>query len=138
MTDFYAPIRDLDPADYDSGTVIGEHYGRAAFKAGSDGTHFYDPDRSEAKDGFDDGWTAGYWLQARGNIGSPVWCENPAHGPGVHQAVCTRRYRDADSAATDREECHYPHDVGPAASPEIIDTGGAAVPARFWYVYGGD
>lgn len=42
-----------------------------------------------------------------------VWCENPAHSREPHVPTATNKYRDADSAATDPNECHYPHLVPP-------------------------
>jgi hypothetical protein len=44
-----------------------------------------------------------------------VWCENPAHSSDPHYPTMTGRYTDADSAAKDPNECHWPHLVPPVA-----------------------
>ena len=51
---------------------------------------------------------------------SRVWCENPRHSRTAHKLVATGRYDNADSAARDPHECHYPHNADVPEGPEPI------------------
>ncbi len=49
-----------------------------------------------------------------------VWCENPRHPRTAHALKASDKYRDADSAARDPRECHYPHNADQPPGPEPI------------------
>lgn len=68
-SDFYAPAdRHLADDNYQGGVALGELAGRAAFIIGYDGVHYGGGigAMTPAREGFGDGWTAGYHLQRNG------------------------------------------------------------------------
>ena len=54
------PYPDPDPDDYDAGVIAGMVAGRRAAETGADTITVYDPDRTPWKDGYADGFPAGY------------------------------------------------------------------------------
>jgi hypothetical protein len=55
--------------------------------------------------------------RATGGLPVNVWCENPAHGAGLHPLTGTPLYGDG---RTDPEACLYPHEPGPAGRTPVV------------------